>query len=118
MDILKREEYLNCTNNYLESFHNYLNNTLEAFHPKISYLIEKLKFITIKKYDEYKNSIKKPKMPIHKKFSIIEDIYKFITNYNEKYKTKLNVKLIIQSDEEDMENIYNISKKIIDLFYV
>ena len=111
MDILKREEYLNRTNNYLESFHNYLNNTLEAFHPKISYLIEKLKFITIKKYDEYKNSIKKPKMPKHKKFSIIEDIYKFITNYNEKYKTKLNAKLIIQSDEEDMENIFNISKK-------
>ena len=57
MDVINRDEYLNRTNNYLESFHHTLNNTIESFHPRISYLVEKLRTITINKYEEYKNSI-------------------------------------------------------------
>ena len=57
MDVINRDEYLNRTNNYLESFHHALNNTIESFHPRISYLVEKLRTITINKYEEYKNSI-------------------------------------------------------------
>ena len=41
-----------------------------------------------------------------KKFSIIEDILKFISNYNSKYNTKLNIYNIIQSESEEI-NIIN-----------
>ena len=38
---LTDEEYLNRTNNYIESFHQVLNKTLGVYHPKMSYLIFK-----------------------------------------------------------------------------
>ena len=40
---LSHEEFLNRTNNYLESFHHILNDTLDCYHPKLSFLIDKYK---------------------------------------------------------------------------
>ena len=45
---LTNEEYLNRTNNYIESFHLVLNKILNVYHPKISYLIFKYKEYLIK----------------------------------------------------------------------
>ena len=43
-----------------------------------------------------------------KKFSVIDDILKFISEYNKKYKTKLNIHNIIQSEPEELELINKI----------
>ena len=117
MDMLNRDEYLNRTNNYLESFHHTLNNTIKSFHPRISYLVDKLRNITINKYEEYKSPIKRPKKPVHKRYSNVEDIYTFISKYNNKYKTKINPKIIIQSDEEEVKNIYKICDKTLEAIF-
>ena len=34
-----------------------------------------------------------------KKFSVVDDILKFISEYNKKYKTKLNIHNIIECEE-------------------
>ena len=100
MDILNRDEYLNRTNNQLQSFHNILNLSLDSFHPRIRFLVHRLKYITIKKYEEYKESIKHPKKPEIKKYSLINDIYSFISNYNRKYKSNISAKNIMQSERD------------------
>ena len=117
MDVINRNEYLNRTNNHLESFHNFLNNTIDSFHPKISYFVEKLKTIVLLKYEDYKNSIKKPKIPHHQKYSLTLDIYNFIENYNKKYYSSISPKLIIQGDNEETSKINNIIEKIIDTYF-
>ena len=117
MDVINRNEYLNRTNNHLESFHNFLNNTIDSFHPKISYFVEKLKTIVLLKYEDYKNSIKKPKIPHHQKYSLTLDIYNFIENYNKKYDSSISPKLIIQGDNEETSKINNIIEKIIDTYF-
>ena len=53
---LTNEEYLNRTNNYIESFHLVLNKILNVYHPKISYLIFKYKEYLIKIYNKIKDS--------------------------------------------------------------
>ena len=54
---LTDEEYLNRTNNYIESFHQVLNKTLGVYHPKMSYLIFKYKDYLINTYNKLKESI-------------------------------------------------------------
>lgn len=48
-----------------------------------------------------------------KKFIVIDDILKFISEYNKKYKTKLN----IQSEPEELELINQISDYLLNLIY-
>ena len=52
-----------------------------------------------------------------RKFSFIDDILKFIWDYNRKYKTKLNIYNIIQSEPEELELINKISDYLLNLIY-
>ena len=83
---LSKEEYLNRTNNYIESFHHILNEQLN------------------------KHIIKE------EKFSVINDIYQFIKNFNSKYNTKLDFNIILQSDEEDLKIIDNVGNYLLEFF--
>ena len=71
---------------YLESFHHILNETLD-YHPKLSFLIEKYKIYLKNKFDKIKNSILVKTEKKEEKFSVVNDIFNFISNYNKKYKT-------------------------------
>ena len=111
-------EYSNRTNNYLESFHHLLNQTLKVYHPKLSYLIEKYKKFLINTYNKIKESIVNINENKIEKFSIINDIYKFIDQYNEKYKTTINIHNIIQNEGGDESEIINkVCNYLLTLFY-
>lgn len=56
---LSKEEYLNRTNNYLESFHGHLNDIFQCYHPKISYLISKYKKYVVNIYEKIKSNLLK-----------------------------------------------------------
>ncbi len=106
---ISEDGYINRTNNYLEWFHGYLNDTLQCFHPKILYLISKYKLYLINIYENINiNLVNNDTKKTVEKFSIVADILKFIKNYNIKSKTKININIIFQSDENEK----NIIKKI------
>ena len=63
-------------------------------------MIKKYKGYLIKVYEKIKCSIVNKENVKIEKFSIFEDIISFISNYNNKYKEKLDFKLILQSDSE------------------
>ena len=113
---LSKEEYLNRTNNYIESFHHILNEQLDCFHPKISYLISKYKLYLKKIYEKIKNSLVIKHNIKEEKFSIINDIYQFIKNFNSKYNTKLDFNIILQSDEEDLKIIDKVGNYLLEIF--
>ena len=48
---------------------------------------------------------------------IIDDILKFISEYNKKYKIKLNIHNIIQSEQEELELINKMSDYLLNLIY-
>ena len=76
---LSNEEYLNRTNNYLESFSGNLNDILQCYHPKISYLISKNKNYIVNVYEKIKCNLLKNNNPnIVEKFSLINDLLKII----------------------------------------
>ena len=78
---LSKEEHLNRTNNYFGSFHGHMNDILQCYHPKISYLISKYKNYMVNIYEKIKsNLLKNNNSNIVEKFSIINDILKFIKN--------------------------------------
>ena len=115
---LSQEEYLNRTNNFLESFHGHLNQMLQCYHPKITYLISKYKIYLINIYDKIKSNLfNKNNILFTKKFSVVDDILLFIKNYNDKYHTKINTNLIIQSDENNMKIINKICIYLLDIFF-
>jgi hypothetical protein len=115
---LSEEEYLNRTNNYLESFHGHLNQILQCYHPKISYLINKYKIYLINLYEKIKsNLVNNNSSENNEKFSIIGDILKFVKNYNNKYKTNININLILQSSEDEKETINKICNYILDFYF-
>ena len=102
---ITENEYFNRINNYLENFHYIMNQNIEVFHPKISYLIFKYKDYIVNIYKKIKYSLI-VNIPLKKeKFSVINDIYKFILNYNRKYKMNINIHSIIQGDADDMSII-------------
>ena len=110
-------EYSSRTNNYLESFHHVLNQSLKVYHPKISYLIDKYKEYLINIYNKIKVSIVNINEEKAEKFSIINDIYKFLKKYNEKYKSNINIHNIIQNEgEEETEIIMKVSNYLLSLF--
>ena len=71
---LTNDEFLNRTNNYIESFHSKLNNMLCSYHPKLSYLIEKYKMYLINVYEKINVSLVNKVPQKMEKFSIINDI--------------------------------------------
>ena len=96
---LTENEYLNRTNNYLEYFNHILNISIEVYHPKLSFLIEKYKMLILSLYNKIKESIIKDKGIKKEKFSIFNDIYEYLNNYNNKYLTKINIHTIIQGEK-------------------
>ena len=48
---------------------------------------------------------------------LIQDILKFISHYNDKYKEKLNIHRIIQGDNEDINLINKVSNYLLDLLF-
>ena len=52
-----------------------------------------------------------------KKFSVIDDILKFISEYNKIYKTNLNIHNIIQSEQEELELINKMSEYLLNIIY-
>ena len=66
---------------------------------------------------KYKRSIVNKENVKIEKFSIVEDIISFISNYNNKYKEKLDFKLILQSDLENLEIINKIAGYLLDLYF-
>ena len=114
---LSKEEYYNRTNNYLESFHHVLNNMIEVFHPKLSYLISKYKNYLINIYIKLKESLINNVPNKRQNFSIINDILNYLKCYNLKYKTDLNIHIIIQGDESDNAIITKVCNYILNLFF-
>jgi hypothetical protein len=43
-----------------------------------------------------------------KKFSVIEDIFRFIKNYNDKYNSNININILIQLENKEKEVIFKI----------
>ena len=92
---MNNDEYLNRTNNFIESFHGYMNHKLESFHPKISYLIDNYKEYLVLIYNKIKSClVNKSEFKIEK-FSIVNDIINYIKNMNDKYKDGLNLNNIL-----------------------
>ena len=73
-------------------------------------MISKYKIYLFKNYGKIKN-----KQLIE--FSIINDIITFISNYNNKYKQKLDFNLILQSSEEDMNLVYKTADYLLDFYF-
>ena len=71
----------------MENFYHLLNQSVEVFHRKLSHLIDKYKTFITNVYNKIKDYL----INEQSKFSIIEDILKFLKNYNEKYSGKLGV---------------------------
>ena len=105
------------TNNYLENFHHLLNAAIEVYHPKVSYLIYKYKEYLITIYRKVKESLVKNTKIVKNKFSVVDDVLMFISEYNKKYKTKLNIHKIIQSDQDELELINKISDYLLNLIF-
>ena len=80
-------------------------------------MINKYKDYLIKVYEKIKSSIVNKENVKIEKFSIVEDIISFISNYNNKYKEKLDFKLILQSDSENLETINKISGLLLILYF-
>ena len=110
---LSQEEYINRTN----SFHARLNDKLQCYHPKISYLITKYKEYLVTVYEKIKTSLVNVNNNKYEKFSIIKDIIDFITKYNDKYKSELNINILIQSNGEEMVAINKICDYVLEFFF-
>lgn len=85
---------------------------------KISYLISKYKNYLINIYEKVKSNLVCNNCPINnKKFSVVDDIFKFIKNYNNKYHSNININLIIQANDDEKSIIYKVCNYILDMFY-
>ena len=98
---LDNKELLNRTNNYIENFHHLLNMTFDVYHPKLSYLIYKYKNYLIHLYIKIKDSLININDKSTEKFSVVNDIKEFLTNFNHKYKCNINFNFLLQDDEND-----------------
>ena len=114
---ITQKEYLNRTNNLLEYFHHLLNQNIEVFHPKFSYLVEKFIFFIKNIYIKIKESLVNEIPNTINKFTIIDDIYNYLSNYNKKYSEKENLHQIIQGNDEELEIINKITKYLTVLFF-
>ena len=114
---LSKQEYINRTNNFIESFHSFFNQKLETYHPKISFLIDKYKEYLISIYNKVKTSLVDKNEPIIKKFFILNDIILFIKNMNLKYKDGLNLTNILQVYHDENEIINKVTNYLLDFYF-
>lgn len=80
---ISNTNYERRTNNICESFHRTLNNQITHSHPKISYLVEKLKFYCYEGYKKYTNSLVN-NVNLYKSDdnNIAKDIFNFIKSFH------------------------------------
>ena len=90
---------------------------LEVYHPKVSFLLEKYNLYLKKVYENIKESMIVPKVLKTEKFSIINDIIKFISNYIKKYGSNIDIINKIQGDNDDNKIISKISIYILDFIF-
>ena len=69
-------------------------------------------------YEKIKNNLVNKYIIKEEKFSIINDIYQFIKNFNPKYNTKLDFNIILQSDEEDLKIVDKVGNYLIEFFSI
>ena len=100
----------------MDNFHHLLNESVEEYHPKLSDLIDKYKTYIINVYAKIKEIMVNSIQDKREKFSIVKDIYKFFTNYNQIYSDKINMHNIIQGNEEDNEIINRVCNYLLNLF--
>ena len=117
-DCLSQNEYYFRTNNYIENFHRLLNDTLDSYHPKISYLNNHLKDFTIDGNKRYIVSLIKPLEEKYKKYSVCNSILDFIRKYYLKYKSKIDVTVIIQNEDDDIIQFINKSANKLEDFII
>ena len=53
----------------------------------------------------------------NEKFNVVADILNFIKYYNNKYKTKININIILQSDENEKNIINKICNYILEFYF-
>ena len=95
-----------------------MNKILECYHPKISYLISKYKVYIKNVYEKIKiNLVNNSNSLNTEKFSVINDILKYIKNYNDQYNSCINVNIIMQSSDSEKEIIYKVCNYVLDLFF-
>ena len=88
-------------------------------HPKISYLIDKLKDISVKGYNNLIGSkmLKKVKEPSG--YNVYSDIYNFIIKIKEKNNNKLCIKALNELEKIDKINLKNICLNLLkELLYI
>ena len=113
-EYLDKSQISERTDNVSENFNKNLNHLIGRPHPKVSYLVEKLKEYTTKQYNSLiENRILKiNKVPTG--YSIYNDVFNFILKAKEKYNKNLSINLIKEFDKEEIDNLRNISIKIIN----
>ena len=80
-------------------------------------MIEKYKSLIKSLYNKIKESIINNNESKKEKFSIIKDIYEYLINYNNKYKSKINIHLIIQGEKDELKIINKISNYLVEMFF-
>ena len=68
-----------------------VNRQLNINHPKISYLVEKLKYFSCKAYKKYNMAMIGIFGDIKESYNLFNDIYNIIKNFNQKYSIGFNI---------------------------
>ena len=116
-DVLSNGEISNRTNNIVESFHHKLNAHIEYPHPKISILIEKLKFFSIDYYRAYVGKMFETKNVKIFTQNIYNDIFNYLKKFLIKYDYNIDIKLLLQDTGETKKELDEICRKIIHELY-
>ena len=95
---ISNTNYERRTNNICESFHRTLNNQISHNHPKISYLVEKLKFYCYEGYKKYNNSlVNNVNLNKSDNNNIAKDVYNFIKSFHSKYNNRIDIIKLIEN---------------------
>ena len=113
---LDKEQINERTDNISENFNRNSNKLIGRTHPKVSYLIEKLKNLTVKQYNSFiENRILKIERATIG-YNFYNDNFNFFLKVKEKYKKSLSINMIKEFDKEEIDNLKNISIKLINEF--
>ena len=111
------ENYERRTNNICESFHSTINRQLHVNHPKVSYLVDKLKYFSREAYQKYNMAMIGKFGDIDTSYNLSKDIYDFIKNFHKKYSTGFNITMLEDNINEEKSNLIDICKKFLDLVF-